>query len=132
MAGLPVAFVFVGFHPQILGKILFKRACGMPGVDFRAVQSLAPMVKVLELVGFVATSVSGDQLHGPCPVHQSQSPRSRSFSVNVAKGVCKCHKCGFAGNQLQLWARLKGLTVYEAAVDLCQRSGVQVPWIERW
>ena len=104
----------------------------MPGVDFRAVQSLVPMAKVLELVGFVASSASDDQLHGPCPVDQSQWRRSRSFSVNVGKGVCKCHKCGFAGNQLQLWAKLKGLSVYEAAVDLCQRSGVQVPWIERW
>jgi len=104
----------------------------MPGVDFRAVQSSFSMEKVLELAGFVPSSVSGDQLHGSCPVHQSQSRRSRSFSVNVAQGVCKCHKCGFAGNQIQLWARLNGLSVYEAAVDLCQRSGLEVPWIERW
>jgi DNA primase len=104
----------------------------MPGVDFSMVQSLVPMVKVLELIGFVAHGVSGDQHHGPCPVHKSKSRRSRSFSVNLAKGVCKCHRCGFSGNQIHLWAKLGGKTAYEAAVDLCQQAGVQVPWIERW
>jgi DNA primase len=104
----------------------------MPGVDFSAVQSLVPLVKVLRLVGFVAHAVSGDQLHGPCPVHKSKSRGSRSFSVNLGKGLCKCHKCEFAGNQIQLWARFKGVSVYEAAVDLCERTGVEVPWIERW
>ena len=104
----------------------------MPGVNFPAVQSLVPMAKVLELIGFVATGVRGDQLHGPCPIHRSKSPRSRSFSVHRTKGVCKCHRCGFSGNQIQLWAELHGKTVYEAAVDLCRQAGVEVPWIERW
>ena len=104
----------------------------MPGVDFNAVQTLVPMAKVLDLIGLVAYKVSGNQLHGPCPVHKSQSRRSRSFSVHLARGVCKCHKCGFAGNQIQLWGKLKGMTVYDAAVDLCEQAGVQVPWIERW
>ena len=104
----------------------------MPGVDFNAVQSLVPMAKVLELIGFAAHPASGDQRHGACPVHKSRSRRSGSFSVNLAKGVCKCHKCGFAGNQIQLWAKMKGLTAYEAALDLCRLAGVQVPWIERW
>ena len=80
----------------------------MPGVNFSAVQSLVPMGKVLELLGLVAGGAWRGQVHGPCPVHKSRSPRSRSFSVNLAQGVCKCHKCGFAGNQIQLWAKLKG------------------------
>jgi DNA primase len=90
------------------------------------------MAKVLERIGFAACRVSGDQLHGPCPVPKSNSRRSRSFSVNLAKGVCKCHKCGFSGNQIHLWAKLNDKTVHEAAVDLCGRAGVQVPWIKRW
>jgi len=106
--------------------------CGVPGVDFNAVQDLVPIAKVLELAGFVARGGSGGQLHGPCPVHKSQSRRSRCLSADLAKGVCKCHKCGFSGNQIQLWAKLKGMTVYQAAIDLCQRAGVQVPWIKRW
>jgi DNA primase len=104
----------------------------MPGVHYSEVQSCVPMARVLELLGFVAHGATGDQLRGPCPVHRSQSPQSRSFSVHLAQGMCRCFKCGFVGNQIQLWAALKGMTVYEAAVDLCQQAGVEVPWIKRW
>ncbi len=104
----------------------------MPGVHYETVQSRVSMAKVLELLGFVASVVRGDQLRGPCPVHQSQSLRSRSFSVDLARNVCHCFKCDFAGNQIQLWAALNKMTVCEAAVDLCQQAGVEVPWIERW
>ena len=104
----------------------------MPGVDYRAVQSRVPMARVLEWLALAGHAAGGEQLRGPCPVHRSQSPRSRSFSVDLARGVCHCFQCGFAGNQIQLWAVLKGMTVYEAAVDLCRQAGVEVPWIERW
>jgi len=124
--------LLLGRLPPKTQALLLGKENGMPGVDFNAVQSLVPMAKVLELIGLAAYNVPGDQFHGPCPVHKSQSRRSRSFSVNLARGVCRCHKCGFAGNQIQLWAKLKGMTVYDAAVDLCEQAGVQVPWIERW
>ena len=104
----------------------------MPGVDFTAVQARVPMSKVLELVGFAARGIRGDQLHGPCPVHGSTSPRSRSFSVNLGKDLCYCHKCAFGGNQIHLWAKLKGMWPYEAAIDLCRETHADVPWIERW
>ena len=103
----------------------------MPGVDFSALQGQVPMAWVLELVGFVPRSAAGDRLRGPCPVHGSQWPRSRSFSVHLGKGLCYCHKCGFGGNQIQLWAGVRELRVYEAAVDLRHRLGIDVPWIQR-
>ena len=59
----------------------------MPGVDYKTVQSRVPMARVVELLGFVARGVTGDQLRGPCPVHRSQSPRSRSFSVHLARCI---------------------------------------------
>ena len=37
----------------------------------------------------------------------------------------------FGGNQIQLWAGVRDVSVYEAAVDLCHRLGVDVPWIQR-
>ena len=104
----------------------------MPGVDYSAVEARVPMAKVLELLGFAAEVAATDQFRGPCPVRGSQSPHSRSFSANLAHGVCRCFKCGFVGNQIQLWAALKKMTVYEAAVDLCRQADVEVPWIERW
>ena len=104
----------------------------MPGVNYPRVCELAPMTKVLDWIGFEPRGTRGDQLHGPCPVHGSRSPRSRVFSVEAASGVCFCRKCGFTGNQIQLWERLTGLSRYRAAIDLCRQAGVDVPWIERW
>lgn len=104
----------------------------MPGVDYNAIQSLVPMARVLDLLRFVASTGAANQVRGPCPVHGSQSAGSRSFSVDLKRGICRCFKCGFTGNQIQLWAVVKGMTVYQAAVDLCEQMGVEVPWIERW
>ena len=40
---------------------------------------------------------SGALAASPCPVHRSQSLRSKSFSVHLARDVCHCFRCGFAG-----------------------------------
>ena len=104
----------------------------MPGLDYQALRTTVSMEDVLNQLGFVPTSQSGDQLHGPCPVHGSTSPSSRSFSVNLQTGRYYCHKCQSHGNQLELWAAVHRLPIYEAAIDLCRALGQDVPWIERW
>lgn len=119
-------------EPGLVEKDGRRETAVMPGVDFKAVCQRVPMAKVLELVGFQASGVRGNQLHGPCPVHRSRSTRSRTFSVNTDLGLCCCHKCGFAGNQIHLWGRLKNIRKHPAAIDLCREAGVEVPWIERW
>lgn len=60
------------------------------------------MVDVLGLCGFKATEALGDQVRGPCPIHGSPSPTSRSFSANLRKNNFRCFKCGASGNQLDL------------------------------
>lgn len=104
----------------------------MPGVDFDLVRSRIAMAQVLDLIGFEPVDRSGDQLRGPCPVHRSSWPSSRSFSANLATHRYQCFKCGSGGGQLELWAAVRGITIYEAALDLCERLGVDVPWIHRW
>ena len=104
----------------------------MPGVDFNLLRTEITMQQVLDQLGFEQTSGTGDQLHGPCPVHRSTSAGSRSFSVNLATGRYDCHKCSSHGNQLELWSAVRGLPLYEAALDLCQTLGREVPWIKRW
>jgi DNA primase len=104
----------------------------MPGIDFNAVRSTVSMAQVLELIGFEVAARSGDQLRGPCPIHGSSSPQSTSFSVNLTKHRYQCFTCGSAGGQLELWAAVQGISVYQAALDLCERLGVDVPWIHRW
>jgi DNA primase len=104
----------------------------MPGIDYRVLRSEISMEDVLNQLGFVPTSQSGDQLHGPCPVHGSTSASSRSLSVNVQTGRYYCHKCQSHGNQLELWAAVHRLPLYDAALDLCRALGRDIPWIERW
>jgi DNA primase len=103
----------------------------MPGVDFQTLRDEITMNDVLDQLGFQPTSRSDNQLHGPCPVHRSTSAQSRSFSVNLSSARYYCHQCKSHGNQLELWAAVKQLTIYEAAIDLCQILGKEVPWINR-
>ena len=103
----------------------------MPGVDFNVLRAEVTMQQVLQQLNWSATSRSGDQLRGPCPVHRSTSAGSRTFSVNLQSGRYYCHKCHSQGNQLELWAAVHQLAIYQAALDLCQRLGRVVPWIQR-
>jgi hypothetical protein len=102
----------------------------MPGINFAAVRSAIPLADVLRLVGFIACETSGDQVRGPCPVHRSRSSMSRSFSANQRKHVYRCFTCGSSGNQLDLYASVTGLTVYEAAIALCKQFHREIPWTE--
>jgi DNA primase len=90
------------------------------------------MQNVLELLRFVPTKSRGDQRRGPCPVHRSQSSTSWVFSVNLRDQNYRCFSCGSKGNQLDLWAEANHLSLYAAAIDLCRRMGLDVPWIDRW
>ena len=104
----------------------------MPGIDFDVLRNEIRIDQVLDLLEFQPNSRSGDQLRGPCPVHGSSSDRSRSFSVNLTTGRYYCFKCNSKGNQLELWAAVHRISIYQAAVDLCRALGRDVPWIHRW
>ncbi len=104
----------------------------MPGVDFNRVREEIKMSEVLKQLAFHPVEDHGSQLRGACPVHKSSSLTSRSFSVNVVEGRYHCHKCGSQGNQLELWAAVNQMSIFDAAVDLCRTFGCEVPWITRW
>lgn len=87
------------------------------------------MAKVLALLEFVPRESSGEQLRGPCPVHGSTSPNSRSFSANLRRNAYRCFHCGSAGNQLDLWAACGKTELHAATVDLCERLHLDIPWI---
>jgi len=104
----------------------------MPGVDFNVLREEISMEDVFNQLEFEPTTRTGTQLHGPCPVHGSTSPKSRSFSVNLEQGRYYRHKCESKGNQLELWAAVHTLPFYDAAIDLCRALGREVPQITRW
>ena len=99
----------------------------MPTIDFAQVRSRIPIVRVLDLIGFQPVRRSGAELRGPCPIRRVRSPRSRSFAVNLEKNVFRCFHCGARGNVLDLWASVHRTNVYRAAVELCERLGIQLP-----
>lgn len=101
----------------------------MPGIDYSRLRAEITMQEVLRLLGFQPLSRRGDQLRGPCPVHESASSRSRTFSVNLSSQRYYCHQCRSRGNQLDLWAEVRKLPLYEAALDLCRELGHDVPWL---
>ena len=50
----------------------------------------------------------------------------------MARGRYYCHGCQRHGNQLDLWTAASKLPLHQAAIDLCQRLGREVPWYRRW
>lgn len=99
----------------------------MPPIDFRAARAQLRLADVLALCGFTPSSRHGLQWRGPCPVHRSGRPASRSFAVHLGKSSWHCFACGAGGNALDLWVALTGQPLYAAVVDLCARLGQEVP-----
>jgi DNA primase len=110
---------------------LIREPPAMPGIDFAAIRSRIRMAQVLELAGFVVVGCTGDQVRGPCPIHRSGSPTSRSFSANLSRNTFRCFRCGAAGNQLDLWVAVSQLSLHEAATDLCNRLAMETPFLPR-
>jgi transposase InsO family protein len=98
-----------------------------PALDFAAVRAAITITQVLALLGFVPRSSYAGQQRGPCPLHGSTHGTARCFSVNTHAHTFHCFKCGRSGNALELWAAAQRLSLYDAAVDLCQRLNIPLP-----
>ena len=92
-----------------------------PQVDYEYLRSQVTMRQVLEHLGrFAGLRGGGQQRRGPCPVHSQGATAERSFSVHLGKNIFQCFHagCGLKGNVLDLWAAVRRLPLYEAALDL--------------
>jgi len=98
-----------------------------PAIDFAAVRAALTIVQVLALLGFVPRSDHAGQQRGACPLHGATSDTARCFSVNTQTHTFHCFKCGRSGNALDLWAVANRLSIYDAALDLCQRLNIPLP-----
>lgn len=103
----------------------------MPALDFREVRAQLHVAEVLDLLGFEPSSCRGDQLRGPCPVHRSRRPASRSFAAHLGKNAWQCFRCGAGGNALDLWVAVTRQPLYAAVIDLYMRLGRELPWLRR-
>ncbi len=102
----------------------------MPGIHFATVRTMIPLADVLNLIGFVPCETTRAQVRGPCPVHGATSPTSRSFSANLKMHAYRCFKCGSSGNQLDLYAAMTRLSLFDAAIALCEQLRREIPWTE--
>jgi putative transposase len=98
-----------------------------PAIDFTAVRAAITIAAVLQLLGFTPKRARGAQQRGPCPLHGSTSGTSTCFSANLDEHIFHCFKCGCSGNALDLWAKARQLSVYDAAIDLCDRLHIPLP-----
>ena len=98
-----------------------------PALDFAALRAVVTIAQVLTLLGFVPCSDHAGQQRGACPLHGSTRGTARCFSVNTNANTFHCFKCGRSGNALDLWAAAQKLSIYDAALDLCQRLDIPVP-----
>ena len=104
----------------------------MAGIDYKAVRREVPIELVLDLLEWEPKYTRGNQLRGWCPLHSSPDSPSDSFSVNVERDCFQCFKCHAQGNQLDLWAKFRNLSLYKATKSLLTELGQDPPWIERW
>ena len=98
-----------------------------PAIDFAAVRAAITIAQVLMLLGFVPRSDHAGQQRGACPLHASTTGAARCFSVNTNAHKFHCFKCNRSGNALDLWAIANRLSIYDAAIDLCQRLNIPLP-----
>jgi putative transposase len=98
-----------------------------PAIDFGAVRAAITIAQVLSLLGFTPASDHAGQQRGNCPLHGSTHGTARCFSVDTQAHTFHCFKCGRSGNALDLWAQATQQSIYDAAVDLCQRLALALP-----
>jgi len=90
-------------------------------IDFKRLNEGLPALQVLEMLLLRRAYVAGAYWRGKCPFHQSSSPVSRSFEVNLDRRVFYCFKCKQTGDLIGLWARLRGVRNYLAAQELAKQ-----------
>jgi len=94
---------------------------GRPKVDFAFLRQQVTMEQVLRHLGlFEQLRGRALQRRGCCPVHSQLGQGHKTFSVHLGKQVFQCFDahCAVQGNVLDLWAAIRRLPLYDAALDL--------------
>jgi hypothetical protein len=90
-------------------------------VDFAFMRQQVTMEQVLRHLGlFEQLRGRGLQRRGACPVHGQPGQGQKTLSVHLGQQLFQCFDAGCAihGNVLDLWAAVRRLPLYEAALDL--------------
>ena len=98
-------------------------------ISYAEVRQRVSLRDVLGLIRYRWLRSFGKKSYGLCPLGCSSSPRCCSFDLEW--NLWFCHKCHRGGNQLDLYAKARSLSIYPAAFELCKEMGVEVPWLVR-
>lgn len=99
----------------------------MAKISYAVVRQLVSMQRVLDLIGYAWLFTYGRNVRGSCPFKCCFNNRIAAFGLD--RGWWRCFHCQRHGNQLDLYREVRGLSLYPAAVELCERAGVAVPYI---
>jgi transposase len=105
-----------------------------PRIDYAHLRSQFTFAQVLDSLNLRSTlRHSAGELRGPCPIHGSRSPRSRSLAINLDKDTFYCHArdCKAGGNALDFWTQYHGLPLYDAALKLAEDLGLELTRTEK-
>ena len=95
-------------------------------LDFRRLNRDLPAREIVRALGLKGHIARANEWRGPCPIHNSKARSSRCFDLDLALNRWHCHKCSATGDLIDLWALLRGLSVYDAAWQLARLHGICV------
>ena len=110
-------------HEQIEARSDSSR----PAIDFAAVRAAITIAQVLDAARLHATLRPRRPAARRLSLARLDPRHRRCFSVNTNAHTFHCFKCGRSGNALDLWAAANRLSIYDAALDLCQRLNIPLP-----
>lgn len=101
----------------------------MPGIDFALLRQRVTMEQVQDLLGWSPAWWRWHRQKGRCPHKCSEA--LKACVISTRRQIWFCFRCHRGGNHLDFYAAATGQEVRAAALDLCARLGVDVPWLAR-
>lgn len=93
-------------------------------IDNATVQRILDAADIVEVVSdYVRLKKRGSGYIGLCPFHSDRNP---SFSVNKAKGFCKCFSCGKGGTPVGFIMEIEQMTYPEALRVLAKKYNIEI------
>jgi transposase len=118
------------------GKVVTTTSSSIPAstrerklrpLNFARLREQVSIRQVLERLSWQPQSVRGGEWRGCCPIHETPGAKSRYFAVEPEKNVYCCHRCGSAGNTLDLWIAIQGQPILEAGWAMVEAFGLEPP-----
>lgn len=77
-----------------------------------------------EISSHVEVKPAGSGFKACCPFHEDKTP---SMTIDVGKGLYKCHGCSAGGDVITFHAEINGLTSGNAILSLAKKFGIELP-----